>query len=368
MVEDAWYLALLQTAPSWRERIVVKLMAQKGRARQAWKASKRDLLLSGFFAAEEAEAFCRFREKIDVETVFQKWKQQGISCLTLSSPEYPGLLRQIHHPPRILFIKGSLAQLPERLVAIVGSRKASPYGKNVAERLGEDLASAGVAIVSGAARGIDSAAHRGCLQQKGKTIAVLGCGIDVVYPPENRELLQEIVATGGCVMSEYAPGTQPRPQFFPARNRIIAGLAQATIVVEAHEKSGALITADMALDEGREVLAVPGSVFSPGSKGPHHLLQQGAALVENGDDVLQACGWEDAGAKAVLQGIPLDNEEEKKVWNLLSSGTLRHIDELAATGELEWTQLQYTLLCLELKGLVRKEGHRYGRTAKEVIW
>ena len=367
-MEDAWYLALLQTAPSWRDCVVVKLMAQKGRARQAWKASKRDLLLSGFLAAEEAEAFCRFREKIDAEIVFQGWKQQGISCLALSSPEYPALLRQIHHPPRILFIKGSLAQLPERLVAVVGSRKASPYGKNVAERLGEDLAAAGVAVVSGAARGIDSAAHRGCLQQKGVTIAVLGCGIDVAYPPENMERLNEIAATGGCVMSEYAPGTQPRPKFFPARNRIIAGLAQATIVVEANEKSGALITADMALEEGREVLAVPGSIFSPGSKGPHHLLRQGAALVENGVDVLQACGWDDAGAKAVLEGTLLDTEEEKKVWNLLSSGNLRHIDELAATGELEWTQLQYTLLCLELKGLVRKEGHRYGRTAKEVIW
>ena len=367
-MEDAWYLALLQTAPSWRDCVVVKLMAQKGRARQAWKASRRDLLLSGFLAAEEAEAFCRFREKIDAEIVFQGWKQQGISCLALSSPEYPALLRQIHHPPRILFIKGSLAQLPERLVAVVGSRKASPYGKNVAERLGEDLAAAGVAVVSGAARGIDSAAHRGCLQQKGVTIAVLGCGIDVAYPPENRELLKEIAATGGCVMSEYAPGTQPRPKFFPARNRIIAGLAQATIVVEANEKSGALITADMALEEGREVLAVPGSIFSPGSKGPHHLLRQGAALVENGVDVLQACGWDDAGAKNVMQGTLLDSEEEKKVWNLLSTGNLRHIDELAAIGELEWTQLQYTLLCLELKGLVRKEGHRYGRTAKEVIW
>ena len=307
-MEYAWYLALLQTAPSWRDCVVVKLMAQKGRARQAWKASKRDLLLSGFLAAEEAEAFCRFREKIDAEIVFQGWKQQGISCLALSSPEYPALLRQIHHPPRILFIKGSLAQLPERLVAVVGSRKASPYGKNVAERLGEDLAAAGVAVVSGAARGIDSAAHRGCLQQKGVTIAVLGCGIDVAYPPENRVLLKEIAATGGCVMSEYAPGTQPRPKCFPARNRIIAGLAQATIVVEANEKSGALITADMALEEGREVLAVPGSIFSPGSKGPHHLLRQGAALVENGVDVLQACGWDDAGAKAVLDGTLLDTE------------------------------------------------------------
>ena len=138
-MEDAWYLALLQTAPSWRERVVVKLMAQNGRARQAWQASKRDLLLSGLLAAEDAEAFCRFREKIDAETVFQGWEKQGISCLTLASPAYPVLLRQIHHPPRILFIKGSLAQLPERLVAVVGSRKASPYGKNVAGTAGRGL-------------------------------------------------------------------------------------------------------------------------------------------------------------------------------------------------------------------------------------
>lgn len=366
MVDDAWYLALLQTAPPWRENVLRKLTEQEGSARQAWKASRRDLFLSGLFTAEEAASFCLFREQTDAEACFAAWERQGLGCLSLASPAYPPLLRHVHHPPQVLFVRGRPEALPPRCVAIVGSRKASPYGRNVAELLAGELAQAGIGIVSGAARGIDTAAHRGCLRQQGYTAAILGCGIDVAYPPENRPLLQEIVAAGGCVLSEYAPGTPPRAGQFPARNRIIAGMTAAVVVVEAAERSGALITAELALDEGRDVLAVPGSIFADGSPGPHRLLRQGAALVASGADVLRECGWD--AACTALETACLETEEEKKAWNLLSCDGLRHIDELAAAGDLSWEQLQYALLCLELKGLVRKEGQRYGRTAKEGIW
>ena len=212
-------------------------------------------------------------------------EREGVSIVTCLDPGYPERLRRIYDPPPLLYIRGSLdaADIP---VAVVGSRNASPYGRFVTERLCRELAQRGVTVVSGLARGIDTCAHRGALSGRGRTIAVMGCGIDVIYPPENRKLYGEIAA-GGAVVTEFSFGTEPDRPHFPARNRIISGLSLGVLIVEAGEKSGSLITAQCALEQNREIFAVPGSIDLPGSRGTNRLLRQGAKLVESVEDILE---------------------------------------------------------------------------------
>jgi DNA processing protein len=205
--------------------------------------------------------------------------------IQLGDAAYPANLREIHAPPARLYVRGALAEDDALAVAIVGSRAATPYGVAVAERLAADLAARGVTVVSGLARGIDSAAHRGALRAGGRTIAVLGSGVDVIYPPENRRLAGDIEASG-AVVSQFEPGTPPLAGYFPARNRVIAGLSLAVVVVEAAEKSGSLITAGLSAELGREVMAVPGPLTSPQSVGAHRLIQDGAALIQDWEDVV----------------------------------------------------------------------------------
>ena len=211
--------------------------------------------------------------------------REGVSIVTVKDPGYPERLRKIYDYPPLLYIKGTLA--PEDIpVAVVGSRNASPYGRFVTERLCRELALRGVTVVSGLARGIDTCAHRGALAGRGRTIAVMGCGIDVIYPLDNRKLHGEIVSNG-AVVTEFPFGTEPDRPHFPARNRIISGMSLGVLIVEAGEKSGSLITARCALEQGREVFAVPGSIDLPGSRGTNSLLRQGAKLVERVEDILE---------------------------------------------------------------------------------
>ena len=205
--------------------------------------------------------------------------------ISLGDTAYPANLREIQTPPGRLYVRGALAEDDALAVAIVGARAATPYGVAVAERLAADLAARGVTVVSGLARGIDSAAHRGALRAGGRTIAVLGSGVDVIYPPENRRLAKDI-ETSGALVSQFAPGTRPLAGYFPARNRVIAGLSLGVVVVEAAEKSGSLITAGLAGELGREVMAVPGLLTSPQSVGAHRLIQDGAALIQSWEDIV----------------------------------------------------------------------------------
>jgi DNA processing protein len=235
--------------------------------------------------------FARFRERFDEAAFRARLAEAGIRWLARSDPAFPGALGAIFDAPVGLFLRGEgAAELLERpAVAIVGARACSPYGQHVARTFGRELAAAGLVVVSGLARGVDGEAHRGALDAGGVTVAVLGCGIDRDYPAAHAELARRIVA-GGLVVSEYAPGVEPAPWRFPARNRIVAGLAQATVVVEARERSGALITADLALEEGREVFAVPGEISSSLSVGTNGLLRLGAAAATSVDDVLESFG------------------------------------------------------------------------------
>jgi DNA processing protein len=283
------------------------------------------------------------------EAALARATRAGIALVTWGDPAYPAALSAIVDPPPALWVRGDIAPLSGPAVAIVGSRAGSPYGLTVAERLAADLAARGIVIVSGLARGVDSAAHRGALAAPGVTIGVLGSGADVVYPAEHRSLARDIASHGGAIVSELVPGTPPQPQFFPLRNRIISGLSRAVLVVEAGEKSGSLITARCALDQGREVLAVPGNVLSGRNRGGHALLRDGAKIVESADDILEELGMPAParpGATApddpVLRGLP--------------AGESCDLEAISERTGITPTRLLSKLFELELQGLVRRVG------------
>jgi DNA processing protein len=274
----------------------------------------------------------------------------GITIVTWSDAAYPPMLAAAPDPPPVLWVRGSTSVLDAPSVAIVGSRAASPYALTVAARLAADLAARGVVVVSGLARGVDSAAHRGALQGPGTTVAVFGSGADIVYPAEHRGLAEEIVQRGALV-SELAPGTRPLPMFFPMRNRIISGLSRAVVVIEAGEKSGSLITARCALEQGRDVLAVPGNVLSGLNKGGHALLRDGAKIVESADDIL-----EELGMPATPACVSRTDATPDPVLRCLVAGEACHLDAIARQSGLQIAQLLPRLCELELHGLVRRAG------------
>ncbi len=270
--------------------------------------------------------------------------RQGWRFLTPADPGFPPRLAAISDPPLGLFARG---RVPEgAAVALVGARRATTYGREVGEYLGRELARAGAAVVSGMARGVDAAAHRGALAGGGATVAVWGAGPDRPYPPEHAGLAEEIAASG-CLLTEYPPGCPPLPHHFPERNRIIAGVSDAVVVVEADERSGALITARLALEEGREVMAVPGSVFSRLSVGPNGLLRAGAAPVLTADDVVAALGLPRRGTTA--------GEDEDPLLALIPQGEAITVDRLAASSHLPVARILEALLALELAGRVARQ-------------
>jgi DNA processing protein len=293
----------------------------------------------------------------------------GCRLLPFGSDDYPPLLKQIADPPLVLYVRGEASILSRHAVAMVGTRRPTAYGSSVAHRLAADLAQRGVVIVSGLARGIDSAAHRGALEVQGKTVAVLGCGVDVTYPRENKRLSDEIT-TSGAIISEFPMGTSPQPENFPIRNRIISGLALGTVIVEAAEYSGSLITARLASEQDREVYAVPGNITSALSFGPNLLIKQGAKLVDNWMDVFEEFP---AAARAQLlppsKGVePQDptlplfepgltsglSEDQKAVYNALRADQSAFIDSIFGLVSLPQPRVLSALLELEMNGFVRQ--------------
>jgi DNA processing protein len=321
-----------------------------------------ELALATFAAASDAHLvgeprsarFAAFKRSFDERAELTRLQALGYRFLARSGPAFPSLLRAIHDPPPGLFLRGEVeAELLARPgVAIVGARACSAYGRQVSRSLGRDLAAAGLVVVSGLARGIDSEAHRGALEGGGTTVAVLGCGIDRDYPAANRELARQIASTG-LVVSEYPPGVEPAPWRFPARNRIVAGLCAATVVVEARERSGALITADFALEEGREVFAVPGEITSALSAGSNALLRLGAVPLTRAEDVLESYGIE-AAARAHDQLGPA----AATVFAQVRAGAVG-ADELARATGLGAGALAAALTELELAGAVQAEDGVY---------
>ena len=318
-----------------------------------------------------------FKDWKKVEKELEFADRTCVSIVTSQDPLYPSQLLSTYDYPAFLYVKGHLKE-DDVNVAVVGSRTASTYGKFTTERLCRELVLRGITVISGLARGIDSAAHRGALSGKGRTIAVLGCGLDVVYPPENEKLFNEI-SLQGALISEFPFGTPPNAPNFPARNRIISGISLGVVVVEASEKSGSLITARIALEQGREVFAVPGSIDSSGSRGTNKLIKQGAKLIENVEDILEEILPQVTRAPKLVkpdqrQKQPDDQqkiltsspdlvlkETEKTVWQVLSQKPV-HIDQIITSTGLTAHEVLVILLNLELQGLIeQKPGKTYMR-------
>lgn len=346
-----------------------KLIKYFGSVDRALRASVSELAKVEGIGYKKAEQIASTRGKFDVKTELELAAKLGVSIINLDDERYPPALRQIYDPPPVIYIKGSFDREDNLAISIVGSRRCSLYGQEQASQLAHFLSSAGFTICSGMARGIDTAAHQGALSAGGRTIAVQGCGLANIYPPENKKLFKLITESGACI-SELPLQYEPKSENFPPRNRIIAGLSLGTIVVEAGQRSGALITARMAMENNREVMAVPGKIDSPLSKGPHKLIKQGAKLVESVEDVMEALGYigeqleehvSMAARKAAenvetplfeIKELKLSGHE-KTIFETLSKEPL-HIEQIIAGTDLAAGSVNASLVSLRLKGLIKQ--------------
>jgi DNA processing protein len=319
----------------------------------AWKASPPDLAEAGL-GRKVIERVIQARAEVDLGKLWEKIESQGIKILTWEDESYPGRLKEIDQPPPVLYIRGEYLQDDLFAVAIVGTRRVTAYGRQITEEISSFLAANRITVISGLARGVDAIAHQNTLKAGGRTIGVLGSGVDKIYPPEHRGLAEQMMERG-AVISDYALGTPPDASNFPPRNRIISGLSLAVVVIEAGETSGALITAEFATEQGREVFAVPGSILAPQSKGTNKLIQQGALPLLTMNDLMQALDLTRVGEhKAARRVIPAD-ETEARLMNLLGSEPL-HVDEIRNQAELPIEKVSATLALMELKGMVRQVG------------
>jgi len=346
-----------------------KLIKHFGSADRALGASVSELAKIDGVGFKTAEQIAATRGKFDVIAELELAQKLDIWIINIDDERYPPVLKQIYDPPPVLYIKGSLSREDNLAISIVGSRRCSLYGQEQASRLAHFLSSAGFTICSGMARGIDTAAHQGALSAGGRTIAVQGCGLENIYPPENKKLFELIAESGACI-SELPLGFEPLSENFPPRNRIIAGLSLGTIVVEAGFRSGALITARAALENNREVMAVPGKIDSPLSKGAHRLIKQGAKLIESVEDVMEALGYigeqledhvstaAEKAAKSIetplfdIKELKL-SEPEKTIYECLKKEPL-HIEEIIDDTDLAAGSVNAGLVSLRLKGLIKQ--------------
>jgi DNA processing protein len=319
----------------------------------AWQAPIEALRAAGLSSAL-AERVTLIRSSVDLEKYLAQLISQGITVITWEDELYPPRLKEIDQPPPVLYVRGALTVDDFWAVAVVGTRRVSGYGRQVTEELASFLSSNKVTVISGLARGIDAIAHQFALKNGGRTIAVMGCGVDRIYPPEHIHLAENIIENGALV-SDYAPGTPPDATNFPPRNRIISGLAIATIVVEAGETSGALITAQFAVDQGREVFAVPGNILAPQSKGTNRLISQGANPMLSVQDLLDVLNLTHVKEQCNVRKVIPSDEIETRILNALTHEAL-HIDEIRNKTGLPIERVSVTLVMMELKGMVRQVG------------
>jgi len=338
---------------------VRQLLEHFGDAPRILSASRSELLRVRGIGEDTAEAIAKWETGVDLAGELRRIAEFGCSVLTQADAEYPELLRQIYDPPVVLYVRGALTVKDKNSVAMVGSRTTTHYGVEVARKLAYQLAYVGVTVVSGGARGIDSAAHQGALSAKGRTICVLGTGINVVFPPENKELFDRIAANG-AVLTQFPFNRNGDRQTFAIRNRIIAGMTLGTVVVEANLTSGALITANFATEYGREVFAVPGRIDSPRSKGCHDLIKKGAKLCEDAEDVLSEFEYlfpasnrpPSPGETGVLPALELSGNEQR-VYDALSEEE-SSVDEVIRRSGLPASAASVALLSLEMKRVIRQ--------------
>lgn len=295
------------------------------------------------------------KKNIEPDSELEKLEKYKVKAIPYLSPDYPKRLLEITDYPFILYVRGNLLPLDELSIAVVGTRRASVYGKQVTEEIVADLVHNNITIISGLAKGIDSIAHRIALEMNGRTIAVFASGLDIVYPSENNLIAKKIIDTGALI-SEYPLGTKPKAENFPRRNRIMSGLGLGVLVIEAGERSGALITAEQALNQNREVFAIPGSIFSPYSKGTNKLIQQGAKLVSNYMDILEELNLANLAVQLEVKELSTVNTTEALLLEHLNSEP-KHIDEICRLSKLSSQIVSSTLAILELRGIVKQIGN-----------
>jgi len=332
---------------------LARLESYFGSLENAWRAEPAELKRAGL-DSRVVRAVTERRPKLSLEAEVEKIRRLGVKVYCHHDPGYPPRLREIYDYPPLIYVRGSLLPEDEWCLAVVGTRRATVYGRQVTEELVADLARSKITIVSGLARGIDSVAHKSALEAGGRSIAVFGCGLDLVYPSENAALARSIMERGALV-SEYPPGVGPRAENFPRRNRIMSGLSLGVLVIEAGKTSGAMITARLALEQNREVFAVPGSILSPQSSGTNHLIQEGAKLVESYTDVLEELNLTAVAHQIEIKEIVPASDTETRLLEHLSAEPT-HIDEVCRNSELPVSQVSSTLAMMELKGLVRQVG------------
>lgn len=348
--ETKYYVALSQS-PKIGARTFFKLKEVFGSMEKVWRESKLSKrgLPTGIF-----EAILDLRKRIDPDEEMAKLAKHQVGVITIEDKNYPILLKEIPDPPAILYYKGEIKK-EEISLAVVGSRKYSHYGRQVTEKFVMPLASSGVSIISGLALGIDSIAHKAALEAEGRTLGVLACGLDQIYPYSNQRLAGEIIAKGGAIISEF-PLFMPALRYnFPIRNRIIAGLSQATLVIEAGEISGTMLTAAAALDYNRQVLAVPGEIFSQTSLGTNRLIQMGAKLISNENDIFEELNLKSAKNQQKAKEILPESKEEEKILSILSNKPIS-IDKIIQKIKFDISVVSPTLTLMEMKGMVRNVG------------
>lgn len=365
MVNDLKYWVWLSSLDGITPRRKFLLVERFGDPAFLWEATESELSASGLCTPKVISLLTDRAARITAASTFDNIRRCGADIITIRDKAYPRLLKCIPDPPVVLYCRGKL-QVGGECIAVVGSRRATWYGLDMARRLSRQLAEHGVTIVSGMARGVDSNAHRGAIEGGGRTIAVLGCGVDIAYPPENKGLMDEIIRNG-AVVSEYIPGTAPAQFNFPARNRIISGLSRGVAIVEAGEKSGSLITADFALEQGRDVFAVPGNINSANSTGTNRLIRDGAKIVTNVGDILDELkldyDTQNISNETGKPDIMKLNGDEKTIAQKLLNGPV-HLDAISRDCGLSIQLTASILVMLEMSGFVEQLPGKYYKLAE----
>lgn len=324
-----------------------------GNLEKAWEATSSQLRDTGL-SARIVENIIKIRSSVNLENYYKNIQSKGITVVISDEENYPKRLKEIDHHPPVLYIRGEILEDDFWAVAVVGTRRVTAYGRQVTDELATFLAQNGITVISGMARGVDAIAHQAAIRAGGRTIAVLGSGVDRIYPPEHRSLSDQII-NQGAVLSDYAPGTPPDSSNFPPRNRIISGLSTAVVVVEAAETSGALITANFAGDQGRDVFAVPGNIFAPQSKGTNRLIQQGAQPLLSGRDLLDNLNLARVNEQRIIRRVMPTDTTEANVLNVLGREPM-HVDEIRSQTGLPIESVSAALVMMELKGMVQQVG------------
>jgi DNA processing protein len=352
--DELKYWVGLSTIPGIGRIRIYQLKEHFGSLKAAWEASEAGLRQAGL-DSRSVDSLLLLRSRIPLDAEMEKLERCKVRALSCEDPSYPSRLKEIYDYPPVLYVRGNLPLQSEPHLAIVGTRRPTIYGRQVTEELVTDLVRSNITIVSGLARGIDSVAHRTAIDAGGKTIAVFASGLDIVYPAENANLAQAVMEHGALV-SEYPLGIRPKAENFPLRNRIMSGLSLGVLVIEAGERSGALITAHQAVEQNRDVFAIPGSILSPASKGTNRLIQEGAKLVCSGDDILVELNLTTIAQQLQIEEFQPASDIEAAITKQLSSEPC-HIDEISRRSGLSMPEVSSTLAMLELKRIAKQVGN-----------